>query len=68
MRNLGLVVVTSMLATAAAAEGVAVFGDSLVDAKLYRFSYLDFYARFNAEPASYNFQGPVNYTTPCIAA
>ncbi len=39
-----------------------------LDATLYRFSYLDFYARFNANPASYNFQGPVNYTTPCIAA
>jgi phospholipase/lecithinase/hemolysin len=39
-----------------------------LDAKLYRFSYLDFYARFNADPTSYNFPTPVNYTTPCIAA
>jgi phospholipase/lecithinase/hemolysin len=39
-----------------------------LDAKLYRFSYLDFYARFNADPTAYNFPTPVNYTTPCIAA
>jgi phospholipase/lecithinase/hemolysin len=39
-----------------------------LDAKLYRFSYLDFYARFNADPTAYNFPTPVNYTTPCRAA
>ena len=36
-------------------------------AKLYRFSYLDFYARFAADPAAYGFQGPVNYSSNCRA-
>lgn len=37
-------------------------------AKLYRFSYLGFYARFASDPTAYNFPAVVDYTTPCIAA
>ena len=36
-------------------------------AKLYRFSYLDFYARFANDPTAYGVQGPVNYTSNCRA-
>lgn len=59
------------------AQGMAVDGllqaaltavEPTLSAKLYRYSYLDFYARFNADPTAYNFPTPVNYTTPCIAA
>jgi phospholipase/lecithinase/hemolysin len=39
-----------------------------LQARLDRFSYLDFYARFAADPQSYGFPPVVDYTTPCIAA
>jgi phospholipase/lecithinase/hemolysin len=59
------------------AQGIAIEGllqnaltaiEPTLSAQLFRFSYLDFYARFQADPTSYNFPAQVNYTTPCIAA
>lgn len=37
-----------------------------LSAKLYRYSYLDFYTRFATDPTAYNFPAAVNYATPCL--
>ncbi|KAB7645637.1 SGNH/GDSL hydrolase family protein [Polymorphobacter fuscus] len=39
-----------------------------LQAELYRFSYLDFYTRFAADPTAYNFPATVDFDTPCVAA
>jgi phospholipase/lecithinase/hemolysin len=39
-----------------------------LSAKLYRYSYLDFYTRFGSDPTAYNFPAVVNYATPCLDA
>ena len=36
-------------------------------ARLYRFSYLDFYTRFASDPTAYGFPAQVNYTSNCRA-
>jgi phospholipase/lecithinase/hemolysin len=38
-----------------------------LDAQLYRFSYLDFYTRFNNDPTDYGFPAMVNYGSNCRA-
>lgn len=38
-----------------------------LDAQLYRFSYLDFYTRFNADPTDYRFPAEVNFSSNCRA-
>ena len=59
------------------AQGMAIDGllqaalsavEPTLAAKLYRYSYLDFYSRFGSDPTAYNFPAAVNYTTPCTAA
>lgn len=58
------------------AQGVAIEGllqaslDGIepgLDAKLYRFSYLDFYTRFQNDPTDYGFPPAVNYGSNCRA-
>lgn len=59
------------------AQGMAIDGllqaalsavEPSLSAKLYRYSYLDFYTRFSSDPTAYNFPAAVEYNTPCIAA
>lgn len=38
-----------------------------LDARLYRFSYLDFYTRFQNDPTAYGFPAVVNYASNCQA-
>jgi phospholipase/lecithinase/hemolysin len=38
-----------------------------LDARLYRFSYLDFYTRFQNDPTAYGFPAVVNYSSNCLA-
>lgn len=58
------------------AQGVAIEGllqsslDAIepgLDARLYRFSYLDFYTRFQNDPTAYGFPAVVNYGSNCRA-
>lgn len=38
-----------------------------LNARLYRYSYLDFYTRFASDPTAYGFPAVVNYTSNCRA-
>jgi phospholipase/lecithinase/hemolysin len=71
----GKILVTGI--PAGGAQGMAVDGllqaalsavEPALSAKLYRYSYLDFYTRFGSDPTAYNFPAVVEYNTPCIAA